>query len=191
MPNQSRPQRPRGAQTRERILGAAEATLLEHGFGAVTLAAVCERAAVSRGSYLHHFPTRDVLLAAIAERGAARFADALATVPAEPIEETVRALWEVVVQPSTAAWLEVVLAARTDPELTDVVRDGSTRIFAVAAEALPQLPRPILLLVLALLNGLSLDLALDVQQDEAENLRAALPSLVSASLTVNPSRGGP
>src|SRR4030081_2685364 len=50
--------------TRRRILDAAVASLIRQGTAATTTVAVQERAGVSRGALLHHFPTHAQLLAA-------------------------------------------------------------------------------------------------------------------------------
>ncbi|WP_412542200.1 TetR/AcrR family transcriptional regulator [Longispora sp. K20-0274] len=54
--------------TRERILDAAEALLVEQGTGSFTLSAVAERAGVSKGGLLYHFKTKEALIQALVER---------------------------------------------------------------------------------------------------------------------------
>ena len=53
---------------RDSILDAAELVLFEHGTQALTLAAVAERAGVSKGGLLYHFPSKESLLGALAQR---------------------------------------------------------------------------------------------------------------------------
>ncbi|HEV2633793.1 MAG TPA: TetR/AcrR family transcriptional regulator [Actinocrinis sp.] len=62
--------------TRDRLLDAAEAVLADHGSQGLTLAAVAERAGVSKGGLLYHFATKDALIRALIERLVAGF-DAL------------------------------------------------------------------------------------------------------------------
>ncbi|WP_242885088.1 TetR/AcrR family transcriptional regulator [Actinomadura litoris] len=62
--------------TREALLDAAESVLFEHGSQALTLAAVADRAGVSKGGLLYHFPTKDALVAAMVARTIEEF-DAL------------------------------------------------------------------------------------------------------------------
>ena len=67
----SRPRRSqaeRSAATREALLDAAIDCLYEHGYSRTTTAMVAERAGLSRGAHLHHFQTRDALVAAACER---------------------------------------------------------------------------------------------------------------------------
>jgi len=53
---------------RDHLLDAAEALLAEAGTRALTLAAVAQRAGVSKGGLLYHFATKEALVAALVER---------------------------------------------------------------------------------------------------------------------------
>lgn len=53
---------------RETILDAAEAVVGERGALSLTLDAVADRAGVSKGGLLYHFPTKDALLRAMVDR---------------------------------------------------------------------------------------------------------------------------
>jgi AcrR family transcriptional regulator len=54
--------------SREIILDAAEAVVLESGAGHMTLDAVAAKAGVSKGGLLYHFPAKEALLRAMLER---------------------------------------------------------------------------------------------------------------------------
>ena len=54
--------------SRGKILDAAEAIVLESGAGHMTLDAVAERAEVSKGGLLYHFPSKEALLKGMLER---------------------------------------------------------------------------------------------------------------------------
>jgi AcrR family transcriptional regulator len=54
--------------TREQILIAATKLLGEHGYAALRVAAVAKEAGVSLGGHLHHFPSKESLVAAVLER---------------------------------------------------------------------------------------------------------------------------
>ena len=56
------------ASSREIILDAAEAVVIENGAGHMTLDAVAAKAGVSKGGLLYHFPTKEALLRAMLER---------------------------------------------------------------------------------------------------------------------------
>ena len=54
--------------TRSRLLDAAEAIVADRGVGALTLDAVAAAAGVSKGGLLHHYRSKEALLAAIVGR---------------------------------------------------------------------------------------------------------------------------
>lgn len=58
----------RRVNSREDILAAAEQVVLEHGAGHLTLDAVAERAGVSKGGLLYHFPGKEDLLRGMLQR---------------------------------------------------------------------------------------------------------------------------
>jgi len=66
-PREARPTRDR-ERTRGQVLDAAEELIAAQGTAA-SIAAVAARAGVSKSGLLHHFPSRDALLLAVAERG--------------------------------------------------------------------------------------------------------------------------
>ena len=55
-------------RTRERILDAAQALILDHGFGATTVDAVTGQAGITKGAFFHHFPSKAELGRALARR---------------------------------------------------------------------------------------------------------------------------
>ncbi|WP_432768962.1 MAG: TetR/AcrR family transcriptional regulator [Sphingopyxis sp.] len=66
--NSHKPQGERSRKMRARILSAAINLLREKGYSAFRVADVAESAGVSRGAQLHHFPTKDQLVAACLEQ---------------------------------------------------------------------------------------------------------------------------
>src|SRR5713226_3628387 len=74
--------------TRDRLLDAAEAVVIEQGVNAMTLEAVAARAKVSKGGLLYHFPSKDAVVQGMVSRIASivrqRFASGLATEPSGP-----------------------------------------------------------------------------------------------------------
>ncbi len=56
------------ARTRERILDAAQALILDHGFGATTVDAVAGRAGITKGAFFHHFASKGDLARALVDR---------------------------------------------------------------------------------------------------------------------------
>lgn len=60
-----------GTITRDKLLDAAQALVLKHGFSATSVDKVIEAAGVTKGSFFYHFPTKDALALALVERWAA------------------------------------------------------------------------------------------------------------------------
>jgi AcrR family transcriptional regulator len=71
--------------SRERLLDAAEAVVIERGVSAMTLDAVAARAKISKGGLLYHFPSKDAIVQGMVSRIAStvqnRFASELAYEP--------------------------------------------------------------------------------------------------------------
>ena len=140
-----RTQSERTAETREALLDAAVACLVELGYANTTTREVAIRAGVSRGAQTHHFPSKAELVAAAIEhvfdQQARRFRDAFAALPEEQrtLDHAVELLWEIVSGPSYAAILEVTVAGRTDPELGVVVQGMATVLEQTVAGLLAEL----------------------------------------------------
>ena len=127
-PVASRPRRTqeeRSAETRARLLDATITSLVEVGYANTTTTAVCERAGVSRGAQVHHFPTKqDLVVAAVAHLAARRAAElrhraeALsAAARADRLDALLALVAEAFGGPLFDAALELWVAARTDTEL--------------------------------------------------------------------------
>jgi TetR/AcrR family transcriptional repressor of nem operon len=61
----------KGSETREKILDAAQALILDHGFSGVSVENVIERLGMTKGAFFHHFRNK----AALAEELIRRYAD--------------------------------------------------------------------------------------------------------------------
>ncbi|MHA6796115.1 TetR/AcrR family transcriptional regulator [Pseudonocardia bannensis] len=106
---------------------ATVASLVEHGWAGTTTTAVAQRAGVSRGAQLHHYPTRaELVIAAVQYIGAARIAEIreqatdLPTGPARTAA-VLDMLARVCTGPLFHAALELWTAARTDPDVRAAV----------------------------------------------------------------------
>jgi AcrR family transcriptional regulator len=120
-----RNQAERSAATREALLDATLECLVEDGYANTTTARVAERAGVSRGAHLHHFQTRDALLAAAADhltaKRGAHLREAADALPAGP-DRVVRGLdllWSAYANPLYHASLDLWNQGRTDDELRE------------------------------------------------------------------------
>ncbi|HEX3930229.1 MAG TPA: TetR family transcriptional regulator [Nocardioides sp.] len=126
------PQEERSRATRARLMEATVECLAEVGFGRTSTTLISERAGVSRGAQLHHFPTKDALVvAAVAHltdvRGA-ELATAARAVPVRRTRDVLRMLGDHVASPVFMAALELWVAARTDPTLHAAVEPLEQRI---------------------------------------------------------------
>jgi AcrR family transcriptional regulator len=118
---------------RERLLDATIDCLSELGYARTTTTEIANRAAVSRGAQLHHFPTKaDLVTTAVEhlfEKRDAEFRAAFAKLPAKRARgaAAVELLWSIMRGPTFHAWLEVVVAARTDSTLRPAVKAIAAR----------------------------------------------------------------
>jgi AcrR family transcriptional regulator len=128
------PQEERTRVMRARLLEATVECLVERGFAGTSTTLVSERAGVSRGAQLHHFPTKnDLVVAAVehlTEKRGRELAEAATSLPEGP--RHTRAVLEVLADhftsPVFAAALELWVAARTDPSLLAAVEPLEQRV---------------------------------------------------------------
>src|ERR1700761_590752 len=112
-PRARRSQAERSATTRQALLDATVACLVEDGYANTTTSRVSERAGLSRGAHLHHFQTRQALLAAAMEYLAARrgehLLEAAERLPPGPerLAERLDLLWEGYASPLYQAALDL------------------------------------------------------------------------------------
>ena len=118
------PQEERTRAMRARLLEATVELLVEKGYAGTSTTLVSERAGVSRGAQLHHFPTKqDLVVAAVRHvtevRGAelAAAAEGLLTDPGRRTRAVLQVLGDHFTSPVFTAALELWVAARTDPAL--------------------------------------------------------------------------
>jgi AcrR family transcriptional regulator len=121
------PNAERSHATRSRLLEATVECLAEVGFAATTTTLVAQRAGVSRGAQLHHYPTRtELVVAAIGHLAALRaheMAQAAARLPdgADRVSAVLDLLARQHTGPLFAAALEVWVAARSDEALREAL----------------------------------------------------------------------
>lgn len=120
-------QQERSETMRARLMDAALASLIELGWSGTTTTEVAQRAGVSRGAQLHHYPTRaELVIAAVRHLGEARFTEAkewATDLPTGPQRTAAVLEWlaRVHTGPLFQATLELWVAARTDAALRAVV----------------------------------------------------------------------
>jgi AcrR family transcriptional regulator len=121
------PNAERSHSTRTRLMEATVDCLAELGWSGTTTTVVAERAGVSRGAQLHHYPTKAALVVAAIEHLAIRRRDemraAAATLPAGA-DRTAAVLEHLAAHhtgPLFTAALEVWVAGRTDHALREAL----------------------------------------------------------------------
>jgi AcrR family transcriptional regulator len=128
------PQEERTRAMRARLLEATVDCLVEHGFSGTSTTLVSERAGVSRGAQLHHFPTKnDLVVAAVkhlTEMRGAELAAAAERLPsgAPRTRAVLQMLEEHFTSPVFTAALELWVAARSDEALLAEVEPLEQRV---------------------------------------------------------------
>lgn len=120
-----RTQEERSATTQRALLDAAVDCLIAQGFQGFSTTTVADRAGVSRGAQLHHYPTRAALVTAAVAHVFAGLTDdyqrrfaALAREERSPAR-AVALLMAICADPRHHAVLDLYAAARTDAELRE------------------------------------------------------------------------
>lgn len=141
-PNGTTPKKPRRTQeersatTKHALLEATLTCLDELGYAATSTTEIAERAGVSRGAQLHHYPTKAELVASAVEyifqKRLDEFRASFAVLPADADRTTaaIELLWKMTSGPAFHAWLELLVAARTDPTLRASMTSISARFWA-------------------------------------------------------------
>lgn len=153
-PIAAEPQQPRAHATRLKLLDAAVEELVESGYAGLTTIAVAHRAGVSRGGQQNHFPHKQTLVAEaihhLAERQIHELEQRVAAAPRgrERLQVALDILFEQYSGRLFAAVIELSLAARSEPELLEVIvaderaisraiNDTAATIFGADVVALP------------------------------------------------------
>lgn len=172
----------RSAETRAALLEATVSCLVERGYSGTSTPEICRRAGVSRGAQLHHFPTKaELLVAAVEYVCACRVEEFHGLVvatgsPEQRVQVAFEQLARIASSPSLTAWVELGVAARTEPALQQRMRALSLRLEEDAEQALgalfgrPTAPRAAVRLVLSLLDGLAVRGVLQGEQESREAL---------------------
>jgi AcrR family transcriptional regulator len=116
------------AATARRIVEAAVECLVAKGFAATSTVEVQNRAGVSRGALLHHFPTREQLFAAavhrLVELNLEAMREELAGAPPglDPVARGIWVMRRASTRPTFGTELELWGASRADPNLHAALR---------------------------------------------------------------------
>jgi AcrR family transcriptional regulator len=144
MTTERRTQAERTADTTARLLDATAASLVEVGYANTTTTEVCRRAGVSRGALLHHYPTKDELVAAavshIVDLRVEEFRVTLGSLPdttsiVDRLETAIDVLWGIFHGDTAASWIELAVASRTDEWLRQRMIEVEKRLDEQVAQA--------------------------------------------------------
>ena len=129
-------QQERSRATQQRLLDATVDCLVDHGWARTTTTLIADRAGVSRGAQLHHYPTKTALVLAaishLSQRRAAELTAEASSLRAAPPQERVGRVVDMLAAaftgPLFVAALELWVAARTDPDLREALVPLEARI---------------------------------------------------------------
>ncbi len=139
----------KSAMTRDTILDAALDCFIAIGYASTTTAKIADKAKVSRGAMLHHFPSKTELIQAAVEylHGkllflyAKKIDEAIGEDEAHslPVDERnrrgLKGYWNYLSSDLFVAYHELCVAGRTDPELQDILEDSIARFDENVAES--------------------------------------------------------
>jgi AcrR family transcriptional regulator len=193
-----RTQDERSATTRALLLDATIDCLFDLGWAGTTTTEIAERAGVSRGAQLHHFPTKKELVATAVERLLERrleeFRHGFATLPEEVdrAKAVVDLLWSMFSGPVFYAWLELLLASRTDPSLRKTCEEINRRFGEGARRAFREVwpPPPgqeaaydiAPKFALTLMQGLALEKVAGESEERIRTMLRVLKNLARAAI---------
>ena len=129
-----RSQAERSAATQEALVDAAIDLLIERGWAATTAVAVCERAGVTRGALVHHYPTLSALLAHALESLYDDFTRPRATRPTTMVE-LLDVMWGAMGDRRFKAVIEAWSAAGNDPDLAAEIGPAIARFAKLVSPA--------------------------------------------------------
>jgi AcrR family transcriptional regulator len=117
----------KSAATRQQIISSSIRCIVELGYSKTTMMKISERAGLSRGATLHHFPSKmDIIKAVVEYLHTVRieaFRRSVKDIPpdADMAHVAVRAYSELVDHPVYIALFELAVAARTDLQLGEIL----------------------------------------------------------------------
>lgn len=136
-----RTQAERTTDTKKALIEATIQVIHRLGYGGATTALIAEEAGVSRGAILHHFGTRAVLMSEVIRDVFAKELQEYERLDAEAhlghsVSDWPSMLWNVFSQPSGLAVLEILQAARSDPELSERVTSTQQAVEELAQSSM-------------------------------------------------------
>ena len=142
-----------GAQdsiSRQRVIDAAIACIIDQGFYRASSNAIAERAGVTWGVIQYHFGTREALMLAVLEEGTRRLNDIVVTaeITGETVTERVAQYMDILVKyygsTDYLAFSQVLINLTHDPRTSQQTRETMARIGESANPELNRLQRKVL-----------------------------------------------
>lgn len=138
----------KSANTRTQITEAAIRCFVEYGYSQTTTTLIAEKAGLSRGAMLHHFPSKLAVVSAAVEHLHAKRLRAFRKAVSKPmagrdhLRQSLEAYWGHVRHPMFVAFFELAVAARTDKELAAILRPAQEAFerewYDAAVEVFPE-----------------------------------------------------
>ena len=139
MATQGKPGR-RDTGTRDKLLDATVAIMLEEGYAAATSRRVADRVGVQRAVVYYYFPTMDDLYLAVLRRGAQLSLDAQRTALAS--DKPLHALWDMTVDPNgSRLTMELMALGNHRPEIRAELAASAERFREAQVAALTHMLR--------------------------------------------------
>lgn len=118
----------KSAMTRKAVLDATIRCFLKLGYANTTTSKIADEAGLSRGAMLHHFPSRDKLIAATVDHLNAiriqNYRDLIQAIDpnaTDRIDLGIDAYWKHLTSDSFVAFHELIIASRADHELENIL----------------------------------------------------------------------
>ncbi len=137
----ARRRRVRSLATRQEIIEATISCFAEIGYFRTTTTEIARKAGVTRGAVQHYFPTTQHVLESsidyLREKWLERYFEGAHRTPVgkDYIDQAVDNMWEMVNSRLSAAWRELLGAARTDSELRAIVEPAAAEYERARLEA--------------------------------------------------------
>jgi len=164
----------KSASTRLQIVESALSCVVDLGYSCTTTTVIAEKAGLSRGAMLHHFPSKiDIVRAAVEHLHAKRlkaFRKAIDKLPRDEtrVRRALEAYFEHVKHPMYVAFLELWIASRTDPELQSILKPAQDAFerewYKTAVDLFPEWEG----------SGANFDIALDLVHYVMDGLAVSL-----------------
>jgi AcrR family transcriptional regulator len=123
-PRPGSPQELKSSKTRETILEATLDCLADHGYANTTHNLICQKAKVSRGAMLHHYPTTQDLMVAVIDYAFYKHMSTFSQMVSELTDESrlnrntaIAIDWHLCQSREMLVYLELRVASRTNAEL--------------------------------------------------------------------------